>query len=132
MPKEGEAPTFYMASYLLDAMCARNIFADMNIRWHVANLPVHVYSNILWENRYKKSYPLICDEFISLIYFIIFKKEFPRLSVEAKKMIEKVGHWHLDEHKGVWGHWSTTSPSLPCPSVSLCGRNMLSNHPVGL
>jgi hypothetical protein len=96
-PKEGEAPTFYMASYLLDVMCTRNVFADMNLSWHVAELPVHVYFNILWENRYKKSYALICDEFIARIHFIIFKKECPRLSAAAKKMVAKVGHWYLDE-----------------------------------
>jgi hypothetical protein len=50
MPKEGGAPTFYMALYLLDVMCARNVFADMNLRWHVAEIRVHVYFNILWEN----------------------------------------------------------------------------------
>jgi hypothetical protein len=60
-------------------------------------LPVHVYFSILWENRYKKSYALICDEFITRIHFIIFKKECPRLSATAKKMVEKVGHWYLDE-----------------------------------
>jgi hypothetical protein len=46
----------------------------------------------------KKYYSLICDEFIARIYFILFKKEFPRLSTMAKKMISKVGHWYLDEH----------------------------------
>jgi hypothetical protein len=86
-----------MASYLLDVMCARNVFVDMNLSWHVAELPVHVYFNVLWENKYKKSYSLICDEFIARIYFILFKKECPRLSVAAKKMISKVGHWYLDE-----------------------------------
>jgi hypothetical protein len=96
-PKEGEAPAFHMASYLLDVICARNVFTGMNLSWHVAELPVHVYFNILWENRYKKSYALICDEFIARVYFIIFKKECPRLSVAAKKMISKVGHWYLDE-----------------------------------
>jgi len=70
MPKEGETPTFYMDSFLLDFMCARNIFTSMNLIWHIAELPVHIYLNILWENRYKKSYSLICDEFISRIYFI--------------------------------------------------------------
>jgi hypothetical protein len=97
MLKEGEAPTFYMASYLLDVMCARNVFTGMNLNWNVAELPIHVYFNILWENSYKKSYALICDEFIACIDFIIFKKECPRLSVEAKKIISKVGHWYLDE-----------------------------------
>jgi hypothetical protein len=95
--KEGETPAFYMDSYLLDVMCARKIFIIMNLSWHVAELPVHVCFNILWENMYKKSYSLICDEFIAHIYFIIFKKECPRLLAAAKNMISKVGHRHLDE-----------------------------------
>jgi hypothetical protein len=96
-PKEGEVLTFYMASYLLDVICTRNIFAGMNLSWHISELPVHVYFSILWENRYKRSYALICDEFIARVYFIIFRKEFPRLSVAEKKMIAKVGHWYFEE-----------------------------------
>jgi hypothetical protein len=46
-PKEGEASTFYMVSYLLDVMCTRNVFADMNLSLHVAELPIHVYFSIL-------------------------------------------------------------------------------------
>jgi hypothetical protein len=53
-PKEGEEPTFYMALYLLDVMCAKNIFIVMNMSWNVAELLVHVYFNVLWENRYNK------------------------------------------------------------------------------
>jgi hypothetical protein len=96
-PKEGEVPTFYMASYLLDVICARNIFAAMNLSCHVFELHVHVYFSILWENRYKRSYTLICNEFLARVYFIIFRKECPRLSVAAKKMIAKVGHWYFEE-----------------------------------
>jgi hypothetical protein len=33
------------------------------------------------------------------MYFIIFKKECPRLLVAEKKMISKVGHWYLDERE---------------------------------
>jgi hypothetical protein len=29
--KEGETPNFYMASYLLDVICTRNVFARMNL-----------------------------------------------------------------------------------------------------
>jgi hypothetical protein len=70
----------------------------MNLSWHVSELPVHLYFNILWENGYKKSYSLIYNEFIAHIYFILFNKECLRLSVAAKNMIAKVGHWYLDEH----------------------------------
>jgi hypothetical protein len=58
-PKEGEAPTFHMDSYLLDVICTRNVFVDMNLSWHVTELPVHVYFSILWANMYNKSYALI-------------------------------------------------------------------------
>jgi hypothetical protein len=87
-----------MDSYLLNVMCARNIFFDMNLSWHVAKLLVHVYFNILWENRYKTFYSLICDELITHIYFILFKKECSRLSAAAENMISKVDQWYLDEH----------------------------------
>jgi hypothetical protein len=90
--KEGEAPSFHRAPYLLDVICARNVFVDMNLTWHVAELPIHIFFSILWENRYKKSYVLICDEFIARIHFIIFKKEFSILSTTMKKMVGKVGH----------------------------------------
>jgi len=98
MSKEGGIPAFYMASYLLDVMCARNVFVGMNLSWHVKKLLVHVYFIVLWDNRYKKSYSLIYDEFVTHIYFILFKKECLRLSAEAKKVISKVGQWYLDEH----------------------------------
>jgi len=61
MPKEGETPSFYMASYMLDVICAMNVFFGMNLNWHSSELLVHVYFNILWDNRYNKSYALIRD-----------------------------------------------------------------------
>jgi hypothetical protein len=91
-PKEAETPSFYMDLYLLDIMCTRNVFVSMKLRWHTSELLVHIYFSILWENKYKKSYSLICNEFITCIHFILFKKECPRLLVAAKKMISKVGH----------------------------------------
>jgi hypothetical protein len=95
--KEGETLSFYMASYLLDAICARNVFSGMNLNWHSYELSFHVYFNILWENRYKKSHSLFCDQFIARIYFLLFNKECPRLSDEENMVISKVGHWYLDE-----------------------------------
>jgi hypothetical protein len=99
VPKEGDTPTFYMASYLLDIICARNAFTGMNLNWHSSELTVHVYFSILWENRYKKSYVVICDQLIARTYFLLFRKECPRLSDEAKKVITKIGHWYLDERE---------------------------------
>jgi hypothetical protein len=99
VPKEGDTPTFYMASYILDTIYTKNTFSRMNLHWHSSKLSIHVYFNILWENRYKKSYVVICDQFITHIYLLLFMKECPRLSDEAKKVISKVGHWYLDERE---------------------------------
>ena len=52
-PKAGEIPTFYMAYYLLDAICTTNVFLGLSLSFHVFELLVHVYFNILWENKYK-------------------------------------------------------------------------------
>jgi hypothetical protein len=96
--KDGETPSFHMASYLLDVIYARNIFVGMNIIWNVDQLLVHVYSKILWENRYKRLYSLIYDEFIARVYFIIFRKECLRLTTTTKKMVSKVGHWYFEKN----------------------------------
>jgi hypothetical protein len=61
MPKEVETPSFYMASYLLDIICAKNVFSGMNLNWHSSELSIHVYFSILWDNMQKKYYSLICD-----------------------------------------------------------------------
>jgi hypothetical protein len=86
-----------MASYLLDVICARNIFSGMGLSWHVSELPIHVYFSAMWENRYKKYYAMICDEFLSKLHFIIFKQECPRLSKLVKNIISLIGHWYLEE-----------------------------------
>jgi hypothetical protein len=88
-----------MTSFLLDVIYARNVFLGMNLSWHIIELPIHVYFRILWENKYKKFYAMICDEFIARIHFIISRQNCPRLSVATKKMISKVGHWYLEEKK---------------------------------
>jgi hypothetical protein len=56
-----------------------------------------VYFSILWENKYKKSYPMIYDLFLAKLYFIIFHQECPRLSKQAKKIISLIGNWYLEE-----------------------------------
>jgi hypothetical protein len=66
-------------------MCARNIFSEMNLSWHMSEPPVHIYFSMLWENKYKKSYSMICDLFLAHLYFIIFHQECPRLSKKLRR-----------------------------------------------
>jgi len=96
-PKDGETPYFHNASHSLNVIYAMIVLLGMNLSWNVAELPVHVYFNTLLENRYKKSYALICNEFTAQLNFIIFKKKGPRLTTTGKKIISKLGHWYLLE-----------------------------------
>jgi hypothetical protein len=50
-PKPKETLAFYMASYLLDVICARNVFPGLSLSWHISEVHVHVYFNILWEDK---------------------------------------------------------------------------------
>jgi hypothetical protein len=36
-------PTFYMASYFLDIVCASNSFPGINWNWNIDLSPIHVY-----------------------------------------------------------------------------------------
>jgi hypothetical protein len=95
--KEGDNSSFYMDSYLLDITCSKNVFVGIKLRLNTSELSVHIYFDILWENMYKKSYSFICNEFIACIHFILFNKEYPRVSTTEKKVIENTGHWYAYE-----------------------------------
>jgi hypothetical protein len=93
-PKQGWYP-FYMASYLMDVICATNVFLGVNLSGHISESPVHVYCQVLWENKYKRHYAMICDQFLAPLYQLIFCKECPRLTKEAMKLIRYIESWYL-------------------------------------
>jgi hypothetical protein len=75
---------------------------------------------------------MICDEFIARIHFIIFRQNCPILSVAAKKMISKVGHWYLEEKNTyirVFGAIGAPHLLPSCvPGPFSVGGNMLPDH----
>jgi hypothetical protein len=88
-----------MASYLFNLICTRNIFPGLGLSCHISELLVHMYFIMLWENRYNKSYVMICYEFFPRLYSLIFKQNFPRLLEAAKKVNSRIGHWYLEEKR---------------------------------
>ena len=52
---------FFMSSYLMNVMCASLDFPSLGWNWE-SNLPsIYVYCKMLWENKYKEDYDLICN-----------------------------------------------------------------------
>jgi hypothetical protein len=112
--REGETPSFFMASFLLDVICARNVFSGMNLSWHVVELPVHVYCQdtfYYFKERLSKTFSSNQENDIQIRSLVFGIKE------------------HL--YQGFWSYWcSTFSPRL-CPGPFGVGGNMLPDHFIG-
>ena len=83
LKKDRKDHQFFMSSYILDVMCVSIKFPSLGWNWE-PNLPsVHVYFKILWDNKYKQDYELICNGLFSTLYEVIFGEEAPYLSPEG-------------------------------------------------
>jgi hypothetical protein len=63
---------FFMSSCLLDVMCANRMYHSLGRKWKFDLMSIHVYCKMLWENKYKKNYELICNGIFSAIYQVFF------------------------------------------------------------
>jgi hypothetical protein len=109
-----------MASYLLDAICTRNMFTGLRFSSDVSEFPAHVYFSVLWENRYKKSYTTIYDGFLARVYSLIFKKNYLRLSDVARNVISRIRQFLPRREKYLpYDFWSLRGPT---PTAISCNR----------
>ena len=58
---------------------------------------VYVYHSELWDTNYVTSFYYICESFLGWVYFLIFNKEAPTFSPEAKTLIATMGYWYVSE-----------------------------------
>ena len=50
---------------------------------------------MLWENKYKEDYELICNGLFSTIYQVLFGEEASCLSPEGQKIVKEYGDWYM-------------------------------------
>jgi hypothetical protein len=50
---------------------------------------------MLWENKYKEDYELICNGLFSTLYQVIFGEEAPCLSPEGQKIVKEYGDCYM-------------------------------------
>ena len=95
LKKDKKEHKFFMSSYLLDVMCSTREYPFLGWKWK-SDLPsIHVYCKMLWENKYKEDYELICNELFSTIYHVFFCEEASCLSPEGKKLVKEYGDWYM-------------------------------------
>ena len=58
---------------------------------------VHIYHSDLWDTNYVTRFYDICESFLGRVYFLIFNKEAPTFSPEAKTLIATIGDWYVGE-----------------------------------
>ena len=100
-----------MSSYFIDTVYALNNFSHMGWKRTLADPPVHVYFQSLWEQQYMTHYKQTCEEFIMTLYTIVYSKMTKCMIDEAIKEVMKLVDWILTEG-GMYLHICGGSQSL--------------------
>ena len=50
---------------------------------------------MIWENRDKEDYELICNGLFSKLYQVLFGEEAPCLSHEGQRLVKEYGYWYM-------------------------------------
>ena len=90
-PEEGYSLEFYMASYLLDVVCARCHFEGWAHNWdQECALPIHKELQVFWDSKYKQDIEPISHSFIPTLYGKLLGKDAACMSWQAMETITKV------------------------------------------
>ena len=88
-----------MSSYLFDVTCASQEYPSLGWKWKLHLPLIHVCYKMLWENKYKEDYELICNGLFSTINQILFGEEAPCLSPERKMIVKEYGDWYMTPYR---------------------------------
>ena len=77
---------FFFSAYIVDVFCAEFCYPNLGWRWVLPALPVHIYHAELWDTNHVTRFYGICENFLGLVYFLIFKKESPAFFPKPKTL----------------------------------------------
>ena len=100
-------------------MCASIEFPSLGWKWEPNLLSMHMYCKMLWENKYKEDYELICNGLFSTLYQVLFGEEAPCLSPEGKKIVKEYGDWYMTPDEVYIRIIGTTKPPHWLPHIVL-------------
>lgn len=91
-------PPFFLAAYVMDAICFVSRFPLMGCKWTVQNpLPIQIYHKELWDSKFISYFYKICHGVMLPLYRMLYNKNAPRFSPEAKVDILPVERWFGEE-----------------------------------
>jgi hypothetical protein len=91
-------PSFYMTTYLIDAICVAHVFPSFNWAWNSSKSPIHVYCSQLLEVNFKNHFYDICDYFLAPLHKDIFWVHSHRISPGAIRALKEIGDWYITKY----------------------------------
>jgi hypothetical protein len=91
LKKSQKEDHFFLSSYLLDVVCASRKYPSLGWKLKFGLPSIHIYCKMLWENKYREDYGLICNGLFSTIYQVLFGEEASFLSPEVRKIVKEYG-----------------------------------------
>ena len=76
-------------------MCASVECSSLGWKWEPSLPSVHVYCKMLWENKYKEDYELICNGLFSRLFQVQFGEDTPCLSPEERNIVKEFGDCYM-------------------------------------
>lgn len=86
---------FYFLGFILDVLCASNLFPCLKWAWTLKCPPIHIYYQELWRENYHKEMYSICEHFTALAHRMIFRVEMPQILEAGREAISQIGNWYL-------------------------------------
>jgi hypothetical protein len=94
----GKATSFYMFSYIMDAICFMTPFPLMSWNWTPNNEePIHVYHSKLWEDKAKDFVYEILNWVMVPMHVVIFSHPPLRISYKVVANLGSMADWYIEE-----------------------------------
>jgi hypothetical protein len=95
--ENGKALSFFMSTYIMDAICSMTPFPLMRWSWTPAeDEPIHIYHAKLWENKAENFVYEIFKWVMVPLHVIIFGHPPPRISDSIVTNLSIIEDWYVD------------------------------------
>jgi hypothetical protein len=117
---KGQPMSFYMSSYIMDAIFFMTPFPLMNWSWKVScPEPVHKYHSALWEANAKNVFYDVYHYVIIPLHKILFGCEPPCISNTILENLKSVADWFIEENFSYVKVYGCSIPPHALPKILL-------------
>jgi hypothetical protein len=114
--ESGRPSSFFMSTYIMDAICSMTPFPLMRWAWNPAQeKTVHVYHDKLWENKVDKFIYEIFNWVMVPLHIAIFGHPPPHISDNIAAALSGIADWYVEAKFSYFRVFGAAVPSLALP-----------------